>query len=319
MTEMAKRIITNNANQEEIMMQTYLGRLFLVVSFITGMLSCSPAAYEMSPREYAAHIAEWDSERLQRLRSPDGWLNLAGLFWLQEGENSVGSDPGNDIVFPRGPGQIGTVKLEGNNAVFHPSGETGIKADGKKVSGQIRISGDEREAELLTVDSLAFFIIRRGERTGIRLRDYTNPRLEALQHVDRYPADQEWIIKARYIRSEQELTVMVPDVLGEIRRERVPGILEFEMGGELQRLYPTGSGERLFIIFADDTNAEGTYGGGRFLYADPPGEDGYVYLDFNKAYNPPCAFTPYTTCPLPPRENFLPLAIEAGEKVPDLP
>jgi uncharacterized protein len=301
----------------KISMQTYFGVLLMVVPIIT-FSACTPPASEMSPGEYEAHIAEWDAERLQRLRSPDGWLNLAGLFWLQEGENTIGSASHNDIIFPRGPGQIGTMILERNTVTFLPSGETGIMADGKNTAGAIRISGDEPEAGLLTVDSLSFFIIRRGERTGIRLRDYTHPRLEALQYVDRYPANQDWIIRARYIRSEQELTVMVPDVLGEIRREKVPGILEFEMGGEVHRLYPTGSGERLFIIFADDTNADHTYGGGRFLYADPPGDDGYVYLDFNKAYNPPCAFTPYTTCPLPPRENFLPFEVRAGEKMPPL-
>jgi uncharacterized protein len=296
------------------MMQKNNLRNILLPALLMGLVSCTASATRMDQEEYDAHIAGWDSLRLQRLKAPDGWVNLAGLYWLQEGENRIGSAGHNDIVFPRGPQEIGSMVLKDDIVSFLPSGETGITADGKEIEGEIRIFGENREAELLTVDSLGFFIIRRGERTGIRLRDYIHPRLEALRHIDRFPPDQEWIIKARYIESDQDMTVMVPDVLGEISRQSVPGILEFEHGGEAHRLYPTGSRDRLFIIFADDTNAAETYGGGRFLYAGPPDSDGYVYIDFNKAYNPPCAFSPYATCPLPPRENFLSIAIEAGEK-----
>ena len=289
-------------------------QILIPLLLVVSANSCTGDITDMSEEKYADHIAEWDSSRLQRLKSPDGWVNLAGLFWLQEGENSIGAASHNDIVFPRGPQEIGIMHLEDDIVSFIPTGETVIMADGKEFDQEIRIIGENSDAELLTVDSLGFFIIKRGERTGIRLRDYMHPRLEALQGIDRYPPDQGWIIKARYIESEQDMTVMVPDVLGEISRESVPGILEFEHGGEVHRLYPTGSRDRLFIIFADDTNAEGTYGGGRFLSAGPPNRDGYVLMDFNKAYNPPCAFSPYATCPLPPRENFLPFAIEAGEK-----
>ncbi len=291
-----------------------------ILNILTGLmiisllLSCDHAEKRMDADDYAAHIAEWDSTRLQGLKAPGGWLNLAGLFWLQEGENSTGSGDHNDIVFPRGPENIGVMTLTGNRVSFFPFGETNVKADDEELSGSVEIFGATREAELLTVDSLGFFIIRRGERIGIRLRDYIHPRLDALNEIERFPPDQDWIIKARFIEPEDEITVRVPDVLGDISEENVPGILEFEHDGEIWRLYPTGSRDRLFVIFADDTNALETYGAGRFLSGGAPDNQGYVYLDFNKAYNPPCAFSPYATCPLPPKENFLPFRVTAGEK-----
>ena len=291
------------------------GAILLFSLILTGV-SCNEAGTGMSAVEYQEHIAEWDNDRLQRLKSPDGWVNLAGLFWLQEGENSIGSADFNDIVFPRGPREIGHITKEGNVIHFRPHSDVTIKADGVHFTGALRIFGENPDARLLTVDSLGFYIIQRGERTGIRLRDYLHPRLEALQYIERYPPDQEWIIKARFIEYDEDMTIMVPDVLGESRQESVPGVLEFEFNGEMRKLYPTGSNDNLFIIFADDTNAIDTYGGGRFLNAGGPDKDGYVSIDFNKAYNPPCAFSPYATCPLPPRENFLPFRIEAGEKAP---
>lgn len=292
-----------------IISKSLIGLFFPVLLF-----SCSSDAEDMSPREYAAHIEEWDSTRLQRLKAPDGWVNLAGLFWLDKGANSIGAAGTNDIVFPRGPEEIGVMMREGDDVTFTPSGEAGVQAGDEHISGTVKIFGEESDAELLTIDSLGFFIIKRGERLGIRLRNYIHPRLDELQSIDRYPPDQDWIIKAAFIESEQDVTVMVPNVLGEISEEEVPGILEFEFDGEKHRLYPTGSRERLFIIFADDTNALETYGGGRFLSGGGVDGDGYVYLDFNKAYNPPCAFSPYATCPLPPKENFLPFEVTAGEK-----
>lgn len=286
--------------------------IYLVLSAF--LFSCSSDAEDMSPHEYTAHIEEWDSLRLQRLKAPDGWVNLAGLIWLEEGTSSAGAAGKNDIVFPRGPEEVGVMMRRGDDVTFTPSGEVEVKADDEHISGTVKIFGEERDAELLTVDSLGFFIIQRGDRLGIRLRDYIHPRLDKLQNIDRYPPDQDWIIKAEFIESGQDLTVMVPNVLGEINEEEVPGILEFEFDGEKHWLYPTGSRDRLFIIFADGTNALETYGGGRFLSGGAVGSDGYVHLDFNKAYNPPCAFSPYATCPLPPRENFLPFGITAGEK-----
>jgi uncharacterized protein len=290
-----------------------LPKLLLLIPLFA--ISCETAEHRKDASDYAIQIAQWDSIRLQRLKSPDGWVNLAGLFWLQEGVNTVGSAAGNDIVWPRGPEQAGSLRLEDGQVRFRPAAGIEIKAGGEPLQGEITIFEKDGKSLLLTSDSLGFSIILRGERFGIRLRDYLHQNLERLKHIDRYPASPNWIIKARFIESDKEITVRVPDVLGDITEEKVPGILEFEHGGKIRRLYPTGSSERLFIIFADDTNALETYGGGRFLGADGPDSDGYVYLDFNKSYNPPCAFSPFATCPLPPKENFLDFKITAGEKV----
>ncbi len=295
-------------------MYSLISVIWFFLSVPALLSSCNMNSGHPDPDSYADHIAEWDSIRLQRLKSPTGWVNLAGLFWLQEGENRIGSSGNNDIVFPRGPEEIGVMNLKGQDVSFTPSGEVNIRADGEDVSADILIFGRNREAELLAVDSLGFFIIKRGERIGIRLRDYIHPRLDKLQGIDRYPPDQDWIIEARFIESDDEIIIRVPDVLGEVNEEKAPGILEFEYDGEIRRLYPTGTRDNLFVIFADDTNALDTYGGGRFLGAGAVDSDGYVILDFNKAYNPPCAFSPYATCPLPPGENFLPFGITAGEK-----
>jgi uncharacterized protein len=286
--------------------------LLLVMAVLSG--SCKSRNSEMNPRQYEEYIREWDYDRLQSLKSPDGWVNLAGLFWLSEGENSVGSAGRNDIVFPAGPGTIGVLTLSGDEVSFRPSPGPDIYADGTPLSGSISIFGENPHAELITVDSIGFFIIKRGDRTAVRLRNYNHPRLKSIQFIDRYPPDQQWIMESRFIESEQGLTMMVTDVLGETVQEVVPGIIEFEYQGKTRRLYPTGSIDRLFIVFADDTNGTETYGGGRFLLAGSPDEKGMLNIDFNKAYNPPCAFSPHTTCPLPPRENSLPFRVEAGEK-----
>jgi len=293
------------------------GMIFLSC-LITLLCSCTVPEKELTPEEYAVHISEWDSTRLVRLRAPDGWVNLAGLFWLREGDNSIGSAGSNNIVFPRGPEEVGYMRLEREQVWFSPAAALDIRTGGKRVYEEISIFGGDQGTVTLTVDSLAFFIIKRGERIGIRLRDYLHPGLDAMTHIDRYKPDQGWIIRARLIEPAEDIFIRVPDILGDVSVEKVPGILEFEYGGETWELYPTGSRDRLFVIFADDTNATETYGAGRFLSAGAADRHGFVDLDFNKAYNPPCAFSPYATCPLPPRENFLPFKITAGEKAPGL-
>ena len=177
-----------------------------------------------------------------------------------------------------------------------------IKTDG---SGQ---------ATMLKSGSLAWFIIERDERYGIRLRDFENPALRKFQGIESFPADIKWNIQAEYHTFGESIEILIPTVIGTIERKLCPGVLRFQVGGIEQELYPTRSGEKLFIVFADETSGFETYGGGRFLYIKDPGKDKSVSINFNRAYNPPCVFTPYATCPLPPRENILSVRIEAGEK-----
>jgi uncharacterized protein len=306
----AEGVSWNNENMKNLM---------ILITLLAGFIfsSCSRGVQEMSQEEYVRHIEEWDNQRLQRLKAPDGWINLAGLHWLNEGENRVGSLPQNDIVLPGGPANLGIMILEGNRVIFDPAPAAGVVAEGKPVEESITIFDEKGSTVLLNARSLGMNIIRRGERFGIRLRDYEHPRLEEFQKIERYPADRNWIVRATFIETDDEMTIRVSDVLGDMSEEQVPGVLEFIIDGETFRLFPTGTKNRLFIIFADETSGLETYGGGRFLYTDGPDREGYVYIDFNKAYNPPCAISQYTTCPLPPRENILPVEITAGEKAVD--
>jgi uncharacterized protein len=288
--------------------------LLIAAVVLFSFVHCSAPVTNITDEEYIKSISQWDSMRLANLKSADGWLNLAGLYWLQEGENTLGSDPGNQLVFPRGPGKIGSLFLENETIRFTASENIEVFVNNEAVKQTELVSDKEGRPSKLTVDSLGFFIIKRGLRTGVRLRDYLNPRIDALQAIDRFPPDKNWIIQAKFIRNTEGLTIAIPDVLGDVTVDTIPGILEFEFEKSTYRLYPTGSEKRMFLVFGDDTNALETYGAGRFLSIDGPDSLGLVNIDFNKAYNPPCAFSEFATCPLPPKENMLPFKVLAGEK-----
>jgi uncharacterized protein len=275
---------------------------------------CSGPVTTPADEEYINSIAQWDSMRLANLKSADGWLNLAGLYWLQEGENSLGADSSNQLVFPRGPERIGSLFLENEKVRFAAADGIEVFADRAIVKQIDLVSDMEGRTVKLEVDSLAFFIIKRGSRIGVRLRDYLNPKIDALQSIDRFAPDKKWIIQAKFIKNTEGLTIAIPDVLGDVTVDTIPGILEFEFDKNSYRLYPTGSEKRMFLVFGDDTNALETYGAGRFLSIDGPDSLGIVNIDFNKAYNPPCAFSEFATCPLPPKANMLPFKVLAGEK-----
>ncbi len=286
----------------------------LGLSVVTIFNSCKPTQNPKASEEYLQSIARWDSMRLQSLQSKDGWLNLAGLFWLQEGENSLGSGSKNTHVFPRGPEKIGVIRFTNEKAFFAADPCVQVLMGEEAVNSVEMISDKAGRPTRLDVDSLSFYLIRRGERTGIRLRDYKNPKIKALQHIERFSPDTNWIIRAKFLENTTGMTISVPDVLGDVTVEKVPGILEFTYEGDTYRLFPTGTKERLFLVFGDDTNALETYGAGRFLSVEKPDSLGWAKIDFNKAYNPPCAFSEFATCPHPARENMLPFKVRAGEK-----
>ncbi len=266
-------------------------------------------------RTFQREYAIWQQERIERLRSESGWLNLAGLYWLREGENSFGSDSSNYIEFPqKAPAFIGTYILDDGYIRFIPQEDAGVLC-GDSLAREMEIAADQDgQPTLLQTGSLAWYIIERGGKYGIRLRDYEHPALKAFKGIESFPAKPEWMITAEFEAFAEPREFLVPTVLGTFESYRCPGILRFSIGGTGQVIYPMESGERFFIIFADGTSGLETYGGGRFLYTDIPDKDGRVLIDFNRAYNPPCAFTAFATCPLPPRENLLDVRIEAGEK-----
>ena len=284
----------------------YLLLIFLVFS------GCRESGSE---EKYLQEIETWQKERIQNLKAENGWLNIVGLLWLEEGENTIGTDSSNSIVFPGdGPANIGTIVLEDSISTFLANENTTVTSDDEPVT-EIEMKDDiTRDPTLLKTASYGFFIIKRGERYGIRLRDYDSPQIEALDHIEMFPVNPDWIVQARWIPFDETVFIDVPNVLGMVDKTKIPGKLEFEIDNQACELYPIDAGKKLFIVFGDETSGLETYGGGRFLYVEKPDENGIVEIDFNRAYNPPCVFTHFATCPLPPAENILRISVTAGEK-----
>src|SRR5690606_823793 len=221
----------------------------------------------------------------------------------------------NNIRFPEGKAdaQLGTYTLKDGNLQFTAaqSRPVTLKGSASKV-GSVTVHPSDSNI-VLTHKRLEWFTIKRGSQFGIRLRDLDSELAKSFKGTDNFKVDPKWRVRARFEPSPSK-TISIVNVLDQISEENSPGTLHFTLEGKEYRLEALEGGKRLFIVFGDLTNGEQTYGSGRFVYTDGPDEEGYTWLDFNKAYNPPCAFTPYSTCPLPPRQNILPVAIEAGEK-----
>jgi uncharacterized protein (DUF1684 family) len=290
---------------------------FLVIGLTLIMgTSCLRKEKVISDEEaYRASIEDWQHQRLERLKSKQGWLNLAGLFWLQEGENRFGSDPSNDIVFPEKAGAFsGILTLENGRIHLEAYENSGILWEDRPVR-EMELRTDQQDSTtLLTQGDLAWYIIRRADKSGIRLRDYAHPRLKALDHIPCFPVNPHYVVEAELKRFKESRTLtLATPVEGITESYECPGELHFRLGGNKEVLYPFQSGSGYFLVFADATTGLETYGAGRFMYTTPD-STGRIILDFNKAYNPPCAFSPFATCPMPPEENFLKVAVEAGEK-----
>lgn len=267
---------------------------------------------------YRQQLDQWHQQRVESLKSESGWLNLAGLFWLKEGANEAGADPGQDLTFPDGksPAKLGVFTLDKGAIQFEAAPEVVVQADGQPVLGTKTIfSPTLTKPVTLSYGPLRWFAIKRGDRYAVRLRDLKSLSLSEFRGIDRYPVDEAFRVNSRLERPAQPRTIPILDVTGQTDQKPLVGTLVFTLGGQTYRLDAVGEGQnKLFILFGDATNTHETYGSGRFLYADPPGPDGLTTLDFNQAINPPCAFTPFATCPLPPRQNRLAVSIRAGEK-----
>lgn len=251
--------------------------------------------------DWLGELRQWRERREASLKADGGWLTVAGLFWLREGANAFGTGADNAIVLPEGsaPERAGVFELR--------AGEVTAVLDGRRQA----LRPDA--ADVLTLGRLKLSVIQRGGRYGIRLRDSDSALRRDFKGLRWFPPDTGYRVTARFIA--QPRTLRIVNVLGQSEERRSPGYAEFTLEGRTLQLHPVADrpGDPLFFIFRDRTSGRETYGGGRFLYTEPP-KDGAVTLDFNRAYNPPCAFTPYSTCPLPPRENRLPVRIAAGEQ-----
>lgn len=267
---------------------------------------------------YRQEIDAWRQTRSAGLRREDGWLTLVGLFWLDEGENRFGSGAGNRVIFPEGraPAVAGSFERHGNDVTVKTAPGVALTHDGKPVDTMLLKSDAEGgKPTILELGSLRFYVIQRGDRIGVRVKDLKSPALAAFHGVDTFPLRPDWRVAARFEPYNPPKKVPIPNILGQLTDTPSPGAVVFEKDGKTYRLDALSGGDdgSLFLIFGDPTNGRETYGAGRFLEADAP-KDGRVLVDFNKAYNPPCAFTAYATCPLPPKQNKLAVEVEAGEK-----
>ncbi len=262
----------------------------------------------MTPEEHRESVLRWRAARDARLRDPDGWLTLVGLHWLVPGENRFGSDPGNDLVLRAKdvPPLVGSLVLEGRAVRLRRDGEADVPM-ASDVSGAPTV---------LDLGTLRMYIVERGDRFGLRVRDHASPALQTFAGMEHFEVDPDWRLVGRLEPAALDATLEIMDVMGVLTREPTPGTVVFERDGREWGLgaLPGGDDGSLWLVFADATSGSSTYGGGRFVYTEPVAGGGSVVVDFNLAYNPPCVFTPYATCPLPPAQNRLPLAIEAGER-----
>jgi uncharacterized protein (DUF1684 family) len=282
---------------------------------------------------YRAEIEKWRQQREARLKSDDGWLTVAGLFWLKEGDNPFGSSPLNDIVLPE-PSEAaeaaGNFILRGGKITLHVNSPAkGTKATGrggKNVPVKVLLNGkplhgdatmlpdsDDKGPSVLTIGDLTLLVHASGARLGIRLKDKNSRLRREFAGLKWFPVDETYRVTAQYLSYAAPKEVQIPNILGDVDKMSSPGEVVLTLGGKHLRMEAVQDDPNsLWFIFRDLTSGKETYGAARFLYSDLP-VNGKVVLDFNKAYNPPCAFNPFTTCPLPPPENRLPVRIEAGE------
>jgi uncharacterized protein (DUF1684 family) len=265
--------------------------------------------------EYRAAFDKWKTELADDLK--ENWLSLAGLFWLKPGTNSFGSDPGNQIVLPKNtiPDHAGSFEFSGQVVTVKILPGVNASIAGKStISAELKSDASEHPA-VLEMGSLRMHVIKRGERIGIRVKDLKNPAAENFHGLAFFPLDLNYRVTAAWLPSTTKKTVDVPNVLGDVTPTPVTGEAHFKINGQDVSLTDLGGdpSKGLFFVFNDLTSKTDTYPGGRFLDTDPV-VNGSVVLDFNHAHSPPCAVTPYATCPLAPRENRLLVAIPAGEK-----
>jgi len=265
---------------------------------------------------YQEDLKAWQAKRISSLRAPDGWLNLTGLYWLKPGKNTFGSDTANDVIFPAGKIQpyAGYLLLQDKTVTLFPSDGSGITHKGEAIETLTMFQPEQTEIIEAVSGSLRWSIIKRDTIYGIRLRDDESELLKTFTGIERFSADTAWCVPARLKRADEGHTIPITNVLGQTTNEKSPGTLEFRLKGKEYRLDVLDGREEYFVIFADSTTGRETYGGGRFLYVKKVEEGEQLLVDFNKAINPPCVFTPFATCPLPPRQNRLAISIRAGEK-----
>ena len=292
----------------------------ITVLFLLTALSVAPAALSQETvghvdAAYQRQVEKFRAEEIKDLKS--NWLVLAGLFWLKPGANAFGTASSNAIVLPAGtaPAKAGIFELSGEEVTLKMEPGAAATIDNQPVLTAKLQPDTSGKATVVALGRLRMHVIKRGERVGIRLKDLQNPALRNFTSLHFYPIDPAYRLTATWVPSDGKRSVEVPNVLGDISPETVPGEVHFTLNGQKLTLTALGgdAAKGLFFVFSDTTSKTETYPAGRFLETDAV-KEGTVVLDFNLAYNPPCAVTPFATCPLAPKENRLAVAIPAGEK-----
>jgi uncharacterized protein (DUF1684 family) len=296
-------------------------RKYTIPSILTFLFLTILTSTKAQTNFDVAELKKWDAERIAALKQPDGWLNLEGLFWLKKGVNSFGSSKENELVYDNAafPNHLGDFIYEDGKVYWKDAATEKITI--KDNTGLVVANAET--LNLLTATEgnyisqwkdFLWVVIKREDKVGVRFRNLKAKTLLEFKGIERFPVDPKWRVKAKVIPQNQN-PLMIMNVLGQNTAQKHGGQLVFEIEGKTYRLDAIDEGGvRLFVTFADATSGKTTYGSGRFIELDKPDADGYTYIDFNKAYNPPCAFTEFATCPLPPPQNRLSITIPAGEK-----
>lgn len=287
--------------------------LFVFGLLVSTLVVFGATSTQAPDAAYVQSFEKWKADQTADLK--ENWLSLAGLFWLKPGPNTFGSDPASQIVFPKIPAHAGEFDLTGKEVTLRLLPDARATIAGKPVSTAKLDPDTSPQVSYVDMGSLRFHVIVRGERVGIRVRDKDSEAARNFKGMIFFPLDMSYRVMATWVPADGKKIIEIPNVLGDVTAQPVPGVVEFKLNGEELKLTALGGDAKngLFFVFNDLTAKNDTYPGGRFLDTGPI-VNGHVELDFNRAYNPPCAVTPYATCPLAPKENRLAIAIPAGEK-----
>lgn len=270
---------------------------------------------------YQQEMDAWHNKRITALKQPNGWLNLEGLFWLHKGVNTFGSDKSSDCFYenPNFPKYLGDLIWQGDSILWINQKTPFVKMDEKTVEANKAYKVNfydqySKKESVFSLNQFTWTIIKREDKMGIRFRNLKAKTLLEFKDIERFKVDSQWRIPARFVSPAENL-IMITNVLGQTTAQKKAGTIYFTIKDKEYHLDVIDEGGRTyFITFADLTSGKTTYGAGRFIDIEKPDATGNTFIDFNKAYNPPCAFTPFATCPLPPPQNRLDIAIESGEK-----
>ena len=299
-------------------MRLYHIFLFLIIALFLGACKTTKkteeASYKPISSVYQKQIDSWRAERYNGLKRAQGWLTLVGLYWLEEGDNTLGSEKA-DISFPGiVPVNLGTISKTGDELIFTNNSNASVAVNGERVKQAAIITDANSAPTKMSYKDYIWNIIQRGDRQGLRLRDTNNIARKEFTDVPYFPLRSEWRKVAAFSDPVENESIVIADITGKQTETKVEGYLTFIHEEQQYKLLTLDGGPKyLFVIIADESTSDDTYGGGRFIYVKRPDINGRTYIDFNKAINPPCVFTDFATCPLPPRQNELPFRVEAGE------